>query len=88
MPINPAEAASRYRGRLAVPTWAPIARAVAAYLLVLVGSSVLPHRRAADPAAVVGPYAWSAVQATMIYLVLCPHHAPAAPALVSAVPGR
>jgi len=70
MPMNPAEAASRYRGRLAVAHLGSDRKVVAAYLLVLVGSSVFlvdgsPALR------VVGPYLWSAVQATMIYLVLC-----------------
>jgi hypothetical protein len=70
MPFNPAEAASRYRGRLAVVHLGTDRKAVAAYLVLLVGSSLFlmggpPLLRVA------GPYAWSAVQATMIYLVLC-----------------
>jgi hypothetical protein len=70
MPINPTEAASRYRGRLAVTHLGSDRKAVAAYLILLVGSSVFllggpPLLRE------VGPYLWSAVQATMIYLVLC-----------------
>jgi hypothetical protein len=70
MPINPTESASRYRGRLAVAHLGSNRKAVAAYLLVLVGSSVLLV--GGSPALrMVGPYVWSAVQATMIYLVLC-----------------
>jgi hypothetical protein len=69
MPINPTEAASRYRRRLALAHLGADRRLVAAYLIVLVGSSLLllggpPLLRLS------GPYAWSGVQATMIYLVL------------------
>jgi hypothetical protein len=70
MPMNPTEAASRYRRRLAVTHLGTDRKVVAAYLLLLVGSSVFLM---GGPAVlrVVGPYAWSAVQSTMIYLVLC-----------------
>jgi hypothetical protein len=69
MPINPAEAAIRYRRRLELAHLGSDRRVVVTYLLVLVGSSALllggpPLLR------VTGPYAWSAIQATMVYLVL------------------
>lgn len=69
MPINPTEAADRYRRRLALAHLGADRRIVAAYLVLLVGSYVLllggsPVLR------LCGPYAWSAVQATMIYLVV------------------
>jgi hypothetical protein len=70
MPINPTEAASRYRSRLAVAHLGSDRKAVAAYLLVLVGSSVF-LLGGSPTLSLVGPYLWSAVQATMIYLVLC-----------------
>ena len=43
---------------------------MAAYLVLLVGSSVF-LMGGTSVLRVAGPYAWSAVQSTMIYLVLC-----------------
>ena len=70
MPVNPTEAAVRYRWRLAVAHLGSDRKVVAAYLLLLVGSSVF-LMGGSTVLRTVGPYAWSAVQATMIYLVLC-----------------
>jgi hypothetical protein len=69
MPINPTEAATRYRRRLALAHLGADRRIVVAYLVLLVGSCLLllggpPMLR------LWGPYVWSGVQATMIYLVL------------------
>jgi len=69
MPINPAEAAIRYRRRLALAHLGSHRRIVGAYIVVLLGSNLLilggpPLLRLS------GPYVWSGVQATMIYLVL------------------
>jgi hypothetical protein len=69
MPINPTQAAIRHRRRLALAHLGADRRLVAAYLVVLVGSNLL---LLGGPTLlrISGPYVWSAVQATMIYLVL------------------
>jgi hypothetical protein len=66
MPINPSEAAARFRNRLALAHLGANRRATAAYLLVLVGSSVL----LAIDSGPAGRAAWAVIQSTMIYLVL------------------
>jgi hypothetical protein len=69
MPINPAEAAIRYRRRLALAHLGSHRTIASAYVVVLLGSNLLilggpPLLR------LCGPYVWAGVQATMIYLVL------------------
>ena len=70
MPLNPSEAATRCRRRFVVTHLGSDRRALAAYLIVLVGSNLLllPGPGLLQT---VGQYAWAAAQVTLIYLVVC-----------------
>ena len=68
MPLNPAEAAQRYRARLAVAHLAADLRLVVGYLLVLLAGNVVLHLSLVPEH--LGRGLWAGLQLTLIYLVL------------------